>query len=534
MIRKLTSFFVIAFAISSFSTQAQLTVNGSQFFIQSGAVVTVQGDITGTTDILGPGKVLLQGTANQNINMNGFTIPVLEVNNAANVTLTGDAIISTNLIFTNGNVSLGTNKLTIASSATISGFTSSKHIVTNSTGKVFKASLSNTAFTYPVGSNTTTYNPVTITNSGTADDIGVRCLSNALTNGPTGSIISKEVVAASWDISEVTPGGSNLAITTQWVPLDELPGFNRTLGGISRYDGIGWDMLNSMVGPASGSNPYTFSRNIGANLGVFAVGRRPVLITLLASPKIFLQGPYNTSLGVMNDGLRLAGLLPLNNPYDTIPGFTAAGSGGGESTTSSVFAVTGNDAIVDWVFAQLHDGSTGNVVSTRGVLLQRDGDVVETDGVTPLNFAGNTSTNYYVSIRHRNHLGVRTAATQLLLRTSSTTYDFTTAQSKAYDGGGSPPNPPMATLATNIYGMYGGNINVDRTTRKTGSATLNDYSLLLSGVNSAVAPGPSIVYRREDFNMDGNVRKTGSPTTNDYSKFLNILGVSNIITQPLF
>lgn len=534
MIRKLTSFFVIAFAISSFSTQAQLTVNGSQFFIQSGAVVTVQGDITSTTDILGPGKILLQGTANQNINMNGFTIPVLEVDNTANVTLTGNAIIGSSLVLTNGNILLGSNNFTISSSATITGATNLKHIATNNTGKIIRASLSSTAFTYPVGSNAATYNPITISNTGVSDDIGVRCLTDALTNGSTGSIISKEVVAASWDISEAIAGGSNLSITTQWVPTDELPGFNRTLGGISRYDGIGWDMLNTMVGPASGSNPYTFSRNTGSNLGVFAVGRRPVLITLLSSPIVFLQGPYNTTTGLMDDGLRSKSLIPLNNPYDTIPGFTASGSGGGESTTSTVLSVTGNNAIVDWVFAQLHDGLSGNVISTRGALLQRNGNVVDTNGITPLNFAGNSSTNYYVSIRHRNHLGVRTAATQLLLRTTSSTYNFTTAQSKAYDGGGTPPNPPMANLATNVYGMYGGNVIVDRAVRKTGSVTVNDYSLFLSGVNSALAPGPTSVYRREDLNMDGNIRKTGSPLTNDYSKLTGILGIFNIITQPVF
>jgi len=182
----------------------------------------------------------------------------------------------------------------------------------------------------------------------------------------------------------------------------------------------------------------------------------------------------------------------------------------------------------------LHDGTTGNVISTRGVLLQRDGDIVETDGISPVNFAGFPGGNYYISIKHRNHLGVRTTSKALLARTITTTYDFTNSVSKAYDGGGSPPNPPMATLATNVYGMYGGNANADRTTRKIGTPSVNDYSLFLAGVFSATSPGPTNVYRREDFNMDGNIRRTGSATTNDYSKLLSILGVANIITQPLF
>ena len=61
MIRKLTSFLLIATIFSAHSLKAQLTVSGAQLFIQAGAVITVQGDVTGNTDILGPGKILLQG-----------------------------------------------------------------------------------------------------------------------------------------------------------------------------------------------------------------------------------------------------------------------------------------------------------------------------------------------------------------------------------------------------------------------------------------------------------------------------------------
>ena len=68
---------------------AQLFIDQATFTIQSGATVTVQGDVTSNTDILGTGKVILKGTANQNVNMGGFTIPNIEIDNTANVTLTG-------------------------------------------------------------------------------------------------------------------------------------------------------------------------------------------------------------------------------------------------------------------------------------------------------------------------------------------------------------------------------------------------------------------------------------------------------------
>jgi hypothetical protein len=114
-------------------------------------------------------------------------------------------------------------------------------------------------------------------------------------------------------------------------------------------------------------------------------------------PKAFLQGPY--SGGLMHDALRSAGLIPAASPY-----------GGGETVAPSVLAVTGNDAIVDWVKIELRDKNTpSTILQTRGALLQRDGDVVGTDGTSPVFFNNVATDQYYVAIRHRNHLGAMTA-----------------------------------------------------------------------------------------------------------------------------
>jgi hypothetical protein len=55
------------------SASAQLFIDNAQFFIQPGASVTVQGDVTSNTDIQGTGKLVLKGSANQNVNMGGFS-----------------------------------------------------------------------------------------------------------------------------------------------------------------------------------------------------------------------------------------------------------------------------------------------------------------------------------------------------------------------------------------------------------------------------------------------------------------------------
>lgn len=544
MARNLFKMLMIAscMLVSGYSN-AQLYINGAQFFIESGATVTVQGDLTSNVDILGTGKVLLKGSSNQNVDMNNFTIPALEIDNVSNATLISAAKIGTNLTFTNGNIILGSNNLTMASAATITGPGISKFIVTNGTGKLVKSSLGGApGFIYPVGNSTLTYNPVTIVNTGTVDDIAVRAFGSAFTTGLTGTAFTKEVVDASWDISETTNGGSNLSVTASWNVTDELPGFNRTKAGLSYYipspvGNVGWDLLNSQTGAASGSNPYSYTRTGITQLGAFAVGTRPVLSPLLVSPKIFLQANYNTGTGFMTDNLRTLNLIPITEPYTGATGFTHTGSGGGETTLASIVgsgAPASNDAIVDWVFVQVHDGTTGTVLSSRAALLQRDGDVVDTDGTSSLNMAGNTAGNYYISIRHRNHLAVRSLNNIALAKTVTTSYNFTDNLAKAFAGAVS--NNAMATLNTNIFGMWGGNANNDNIVKMTGlGAGNNDYLQLLNTLGSSTNSIPN-TYSKQDLNMDGTVKMTGlGASNNDYLKLINILGSSiSTISQPVF
>lgn len=113
----LTATWVVLMAFQNI--QAQLVINGATLYLESGAVVTVQGNLSSTTDIQGPGKIVMNGTSNQEINMNGYAIPVLEINNAANITLIGNMKLSSNLIFTNGRIMAGVNNFTFSPSATL-------------------------------------------------------------------------------------------------------------------------------------------------------------------------------------------------------------------------------------------------------------------------------------------------------------------------------------------------------------------------------------------------------------------------------
>ena len=82
---------------------------------------------------------------------------------------------------------------------------------------------------------------------------------------------------------------------------------------------------------------------------------------------VFLEGPFNSGTNVMSDAVRVAGLIPTTEPYTGL-GFTQVG-GGGETTTAAVLAVTGNNAIVDWVIIQLRSSSNSStIVRTRCAL----------------------------------------------------------------------------------------------------------------------------------------------------------------------
>ncbi len=128
-------------------------------------------------------------------------------------------------------------------------------------------------------------------------------------------------------------------------------------------------------------------------------------ITILT--KVFLQGCYNTSTGMMHDSLRIAGLIPLTTPYtDTI---LYPKGNNGETIQPSVLQVSGPNAIVDWVYVEVRDFTTDSIVSGGSFLLQRDGDIVNTDGESIVVFNDLMDGDYQIVINHRNHLPVHTS-----------------------------------------------------------------------------------------------------------------------------
>ncbi len=232
--------------------------------------------------------------------------------------------------------------------------------------------------------------------------------------------------------------------------------------------------------------------------GLFVLMPRTSLRT-----KAILQGPYDTSTGLMHDSLRVAGLLPLTEPYTAV-GYSHV-NGGGETTTNGVLAVTGPNAIVDWVVVELRDASDASlVVATRSALLQRDGDIVGTDGTSAVQFSVPVK-DYHIAVRHRNHLGVMTAAPQRV-SVATKTYDLTNGSVALFG--------TDATVAMNgLDALWTGNATGDDKVKYTGTA--NDRDPVLSRIGGTVPTNIVTGYFPEDLNLNGRVSYTGLQNDRD-------------------
>jgi hypothetical protein len=208
---------------------------------------------------------------------------------------------------------------------------------------------------------------------------------------------------------------------------------------------------------------------------------------------------------LMSDGLRSAGLLPAVEPYSAM-GFAQVASGGGEIVPPGVLAITGNNAIVDWVRIELRAAAEpATVLATRQALLQRDGDVVDSsDGVSPITFnvpAG----SYHIAVRHRNHLGCMTSSA-IPLSSTALVVDFRSGTTATY-------GTNAQQVASGAYMLWAGDVTREGTIQYVGEG--NDRDPILVEIGGTVPTATSAGYKAEDVNMDGTVKYVGEGNDRD-------------------
>ena len=225
--------------------------------------------------------------------------------------------------------------------------------------------------------------------------------------------------------------------------------------------------------------------------------------------KVFLGGGFAS--GMNSDQLRAQGSIPSIEPY-TVLGYDQLGEGG-EQVHPSLFAGTGPDAIADWVLIEARSPiSPSDVIASRSALLQRDGDVVDLDGISAVGLQVPIG-NYHIAIRHRNHLGVMTAA-PIALSGTPTPIDFTDPATPTWG-----TNPRKNVSGTMV--LWPGDVNFNGSVGYTGAS--NDRDPILQSIGGTIATNTLTgVYSGSDVNLDGVVRYTGA--NNDRDIILQTIG----------
>ncbi|AXG68030.1 hypothetical protein KORDIASMS9_00214 [Kordia sp. SMS9] len=231
------------------------------------------------------------------------------------------------------------------------------------------------------------------------------------------------------------------------------------------------------------------------------------IVDLRVRAVVLLQGPILNPVDddLMNDNLRSGNVIPKISPYDAtdvISDSDVLNDGG----ISGVGAPRNN--IVDWVWVEIRSSVDNTlIVDGTSALVQRDGDIVALDGTSDIILRGLTG-NYFITVKHRNHLGVMTQTTRALSVATTGITDFTT-NSTAVFGTNS-----RVQLSNGDMALWAGNANGDTMVQYSGT-TPDSPSILSEVLNDAgnFLNFPTYVvtgYNNHDVNMDGNTQYTGT------------------------
>lgn len=190
---------------------------------------------------------------------------------------------------------------------------------------------------------------------------------------------------------------------------------------------------------------------------------------------ILLQGYFDA--GQMHNNLPLSTYFPFVEPYTNL-GYTHV-KGGGETLNPNADLTQ----LTDWVFLELRPAcNPQKVAATRSVLVKRNGQVVTTSNEDQIEFKIPKG-NYYLVVRHRNHLDLVTA-TPVFLDEMSGLYDFTDLANPIAKGG-----VQAAKTINNQLWMFSGDVDNQQ--------DINNIDFMKINLNQGTAG-----YKSEDLNGD--------------------------------
>ncbi|MCW3110544.1 MAG: hypothetical protein JWQ09_5050 [Segetibacter sp.] len=469
-----------ALALTCILTQqvnGQLVINGGSITIGDNAFITVQGDFTSNTDILGTGKIIMNGTSAQQMNMNGFTVPNLEINSTGGVTLAGNAKIGNTFNFVAGSFS--TNPLTAFELIAPATATFSFAPSTEMSGKIRRTGwINETPITFNQG------NVILTTHGGTPPtEIQVNMVPGGDPTGP------EREVKRSFSFIPTGGAGYTVDMTLHYNSSTELNNNieNNLVPWV--YTSNEWNakFTGNTLNAAS-----DFITTTGIDVANFANKEWK-----LADPRYtfnvatFLRGPWNSATTAMKTDLYNAGLIPLSQPYNVAP-FNYAG-------TESVATIP-NANIVDWVLLELRkpvtgvasDATSATIIGRKAAFLTNTGSIVDLDGVTSAAFDISKQGTSFVVVRHRNHLAVMSNA---IPSNAAGTFANDFGQlANVYKNPSASSNPEIALASSSLFGLWAGDAN------KNNAVNSIDISSVKTAISNLLSG-----YQTQDVNLNGAI-----------------------------
>ena len=459
----------------------------------------------GSGDLILRGDFTNNGTFNANQRQVSFTGPsaaqviggsavtafdFLEVNNANGIDLGNVTTVDDRILFTNGQIRLNNFNLTHNRNFTpaYQGASTTNYLVTNGTGRLVQT-VNNTNIDFPIGPNSTTYNPLTLNQSGSADVISV-----LVRTAPAFTFAvndDNQMVGVEYSISENVPGGNNLFTGFQWNASNEAAGFLRNSGV---YHGFwnGTDWLVRPSNPTVGTDPYVSSSTVNftgnLNNATFVVGNLNGILSCISSAN---NGNWNAP------STWVPGLVPPSDASVCVSHNIAVSGGNAEVLTLTVNP--GGNVNID-VANTLTLSDFGGIVNNTGavaslgagsVIFNGVGSIAGTNGVNIANMTVNGNTTLSAATTISGNLTLNTGSfiivgSPIYTGTSNLIYNNSGSYNvfNEWSGNGITPG---AGIPNNVIIQNGTTVNMPNSNRGLArNLEINSGGLSLNGTSGDI------------------------------------------------
>lgn len=319
-------------------TTGNLNIQGNKISFGTSGVININGTFktSNSNGLSGSSSTAIDNTNSPTINLGASSVidyngssqtitgrtdyRTVNLSASGTKTLGGNATIATSLAFSNSAIlDLNGNALTM--SGTISGASSSQYIATTSNGTIVRTITSGGgSFVFPIGRNTITYNPVTITNTGASTSI--------YTVGAASTTYSPSADGANaqWSITSATSTTSTFAFS--WTTADAGANLNSSpsSGVVYSYNGSSW--------ATTGGTTSTGTPNVTTQSGITSANTIWTVAMTSVVPDI--------ALADNSGGQVAAGNITRNTTNNIIYNFQLGVTTANATLNSVAFATTNN------------------------------------------------------------------------------------------------------------------------------------------------------------------------------------------------